>query len=168
MAETYNSIKVLTALFQAGALLATGILNTGVRTEADAALALLGDYVENKSVPLKTSAITGLGLAYAGSHREDLLGLLLAPVADDGLSMEISSLAALSLGFIFVGSGNGEIASTILQTMMERDDKALEEKWARFLVLGLALVYLGVSSLLTTSRVLFTSFQANKKAPMQL
>lgn len=68
---------------------------------------------------------------------------MLAPVADDALSMEISSLAALSLGFIFVGSGNGEIASTILQTMMERDDKALEEKWARFLVLGLALVYLG-------------------------
>ncbi|KAH9942824.1 armadillo-type protein [Amylocystis lapponica] len=129
---------------KAGALLATGILNTGVRTEADAALALLGDFVDNKSVPLKTSAITGLGLAYAGSHREDLLALLLPHVADETVSMEIASLAALALGFIFVGSGNGEIASTILQTLMERDDKQLEEKWARYMALGLALVYLGL------------------------
>jgi len=133
---------------QAGALLATGILNTNVRTEADAALALLSDYIENKSVSLRTSAITGLGLAYAGSHREDLMALLLPVVADDSLSMEIISLAALSLGFIFVGSGNGEVASTILQVMMERDDKALDEKWGRFLSLGLALLYLGLYLLL--------------------
>ena len=121
-----------------------GILNTNVRTEADAALALLSDYIENKSISLRTSAITGLGLAYAGSHREDLMGLLLPVVADDSLSMEIISLTALSLGFIFVGSGNGEVASTILQVMMERDDKALDEKWGRFLSLGLALLYLGL------------------------
>ena len=69
--------------------------------------------------------------------------LLLPVVADDSLSMEIISLAALSLGFIFVGSGNGEVASTILQVMMEREDKALDEKWGRFLSLGLALLYLG-------------------------
>ena len=71
------------------------------------------------------------------------MGLLLSVVADDSLSMEIISLAALSLGFIFVGSGNGEVASTVLQVMMERDDKALDEKWGRFLSLGLALLYLG-------------------------
>lgn len=123
--------------------MATGILNTGVRTEADAALALLADYLENKSVPLKTSAIVGLGLAYAGSCREDLLALLLQFVADETVSMEIAALASLSLGFIFVSSGNGEVAGTILQTLMEREDKYLDEKWARFMVLGLALLYLG-------------------------
>jgi 26S proteasome regulatory subunit N1 len=42
-----------------------------VRTEADVAKGLIGKYVDNKSVPLKASAIMGLGLAYAGSHRED-------------------------------------------------------------------------------------------------
>jgi 26S proteasome regulatory subunit N1 len=130
--------------FQAGALLATGLLNTGVRTEADAAVALLGDYVENKSVPLKTSAIIGIGLAYAGSHREDLLPLLLPPIADEYSSMEIASLSALAVGFVFVGSGNGEVASTILQTLMEREESALEEKWGRFMVLGLGLLYLGL------------------------
>lgn len=134
----------LTLFYQAGALLATGILNTGVRTEADAAMALLSEYVENKSVPLKTSAIMGLGLAYVGSNRADLLAALLPAVADDGVSMEIASLSALALGFVFVGSGNGEVTSTILQTLMEREDKALDEKWARFMGLGLALLYLGL------------------------
>jgi 26S proteasome regulatory subunit N1 len=89
-----------------------------------------------------------LGLAYAGSHREDLMATLLPHVADDALSMEVVSLTALALGFIFVGSANGEIAGTILQTIMERmepDDTALGEKWARFLILGLALLYLGES-----------------------
>ncbi|PCH44904.1 26S proteasome regulatory complex non-ATPase subcomplex Rpn1 subunit [Wolfiporia cocos MD-104 SS10] len=137
---TYSSEEHI----KAGALLATGILNSGVRTEADAAMALLAEHVTNKSVPLRNSATVGLGLAYAGSHREDILQLILPQVSDDGLSMEIASLSALALGFAFVGSGNGEIASTILQTLMERDDKQLEEKWARYMILGLALVYLGL------------------------
>jgi hypothetical protein len=47
--------------------------NTGIRTEGNFALSLLGEYTENMSVPLKTSAFMGLALAYAGSHREDLL-----------------------------------------------------------------------------------------------
>jgi len=146
---TYSSEEHI----KAGALLATGILNCGVRTEADAAIALLAEYVENKSVPLKTSAITGLGLAYAGSHREDLMSLLLPIVGDDGVSMEVASLAALALGFIFVGSGNGEIASTILQTLMEKEDKYLEEKWARYMVLGLALIYLGLQEAADTTLI---------------
>lgn len=88
----------------------------------------------------------GLGLAYAGSHREDLLPFLLPHVADDAVSMEIASLAALALGFIFVGSENGEVTGIILQTLMDkfdRGDKSLDEKWTRFMVLGLGLLYLG-------------------------
>ena len=142
---TYSSEENI----KAGALLATGILNCGVRTEADAALALLGEYVENKSVPLKTSAITGLGLAYAGSHRADIADVLL-PLVDSSNTMEVASLAALALGFIFVGSENGDVSSTILQTLMEKaeaEDKSLDEKWSRFLVLGLALLYLGKPAL---------------------
>jgi 26S proteasome regulatory subunit N1 len=99
----------------------------------------------------------GLGLAYAGAHREDLLSLLLPHVADDSVSMEIASLSALALGFVFVGSGNGEITSTVLQTFMEREDKYLDEKWARFMALGLALLYLGLcASFRTYSASLLT------------
>jgi 26S proteasome regulatory subunit N1 len=57
--------------------------------------------------------------------------------------MEVSSLAALAIGFIFVGSCNGEVAMAILQTLMERDESALNDKWTRFMILGLALLYLG-------------------------
>ncbi|KAI0312775.1 26S proteasome regulatory complex non-ATPase subcomplex Rpn1 subunit [Amylostereum chailletii] len=137
---TYSSEEYI----KAGALLATGILNSGVKSDADAALALLGEQIDNKSVPLKTSAIVGLGLAYAGSHREDILAMLIPFVADEEVSMEIAGLAALAIGFIFVGSENGEASSVILQTFMEREDKYLAEKWARFMGLGLALLYLGV------------------------
>ncbi|TFK98578.1 armadillo-type protein [Pterulicium gracile] len=131
---------------KAGAILATGLLNVGVRTESDAALSLLVEYLDNKALSLKTNAIMGIGLAYAGSHREDISALFLPIVADESVSIEVAGLAALALGFIFVGSENGEIASTILQTLMEkveREDKDLEEKWSRFLALGLALLYLG-------------------------
>lgn len=39
--------------------MAYGILHSGVRTEMDAALALLTEHVESKSIPLKVSAIVG-------------------------------------------------------------------------------------------------------------
>ncbi|CED83561.1 26s proteasome regulatory complex non-atpase subcomplex rpn1 subunit [Phaffia rhodozyma] len=128
---------------KAGAVLATGILHAGVRTEVDAAFALLEPHVESKSVPLKISAIIGIGLAYSGAQRQDLLDLLSPYIADETTSMEVASLTALALGFIFVGSANGEVAELILTTMTERTDDALGEKWARFMALGLALLYVG-------------------------
>lgn len=88
----------------------------------------------------------GLGMAYAGSQREEVMATLLPLIVDEDVSMEICSLAALALGFVFVGSENGEITGTILQVLMEkaeRGDKELEGKWARFLSLGLGLLYLG-------------------------
>jgi 26S proteasome regulatory subunit N1 len=69
--------------------------------------------------------------------------MLLPLISDDEISMEIASMAALAVGFIFVGSENGEAAVVILQTLMERDDRTLDEKWTRFLGLGLALLYVG-------------------------
>ena len=128
---------------KAGALLAYGILHSGVRTEMDAPLALLSEHVESKSVPLQSSAVVGLGLAYAGACREDVQALLLPLVQDEASSMETVALAALSLGFVYVGSPDGEIVSSILQTMMERDPAELSSKWSRFLALGLALLFVG-------------------------
>ncbi|KAF7335794.1 26S proteasome regulatory subunit RPN1 [Mycena venus] len=46
-----------------------------------------------------------------------------------------------------VGSENGEITGMILQTLMEkaeRGDTGLDEKWARYMALGLGLLYLGL------------------------
>ncbi|GBB88799.1 hypothetical protein RclHR1_01540022 [Rhizophagus clarus] len=128
---------------QAGALLAIGLINTGVRNENDPAFALLSEHIEKPKAMMRISAIVGLGMAYSGSHREDVLELLSPFISDTTLSMEIASLAALSLGLVFVGSCHGDISSTILQTMMERDESQLKESWGRFMGLGLALLYLG-------------------------
>ncbi|KAG0140497.1 hypothetical protein CROQUDRAFT_665118 [Cronartium quercuum f. sp. fusiforme G11] len=128
---------------KAGALLANGLLHSGVRTEMDVALALLADNITSPVVNIRVAAIIGIGIAYAGTHREDILSLLLPHVEDLSISIEISSIAALALGFIFVGSGHGDIARTILQAMMERDHEQLNSKWSRYLGLGLALLYLG-------------------------
>ncbi|ORY08133.1 26S proteasome regulatory complex, non-ATPase subcomplex, Rpn1 subunit [Basidiobolus meristosporus CBS 931.73] len=127
---------------KAGALLAIGIVNSRVRSETDPAYALLQDFLDDRSAPIKIGAIVGLGLAYAGSNREDLSELLSPIISDTSVSMEIAGLAALSLGLIFVGSCDGDITSTILQTMMERDDLQLKETNSRFMGLGLGLLYL--------------------------
>ncbi|KAF9914649.1 proteasome regulatory particle base subunit [Lobosporangium transversale] len=129
---------------RSGALLAIGIVNSGVRNLADPALAVLSEYLEDsKSITNRVAAIQGLGLAYAGSAREELSELLLPIVSNSNLAMELSSFAALALGQIFVGTCDGEITSTILQTMLERADGQLGETFSRFMGLGLGLLHLG-------------------------
>jgi 26S proteasome regulatory subunit N1 len=61
--------------------------------------------------------------------------------------METASLAALTLGFTFVGSGDGEVASTLLQTMMERSEEELNSEWTIFMSLALGLNFLGTYTL---------------------
>ncbi|KDE04534.1 26S proteasome regulatory subunit N1 [Microbotryum lychnidis-dioicae p1A1 Lamole] len=127
---------------KAGAMLANGLIHSGIRTEMDAALALLSEHVESKSVPLRVAAIVGIGIAYAGTQREDIRELLLPAIADSAVTMEIAAMTSLALGFIFVGSCDGEVTMAILQTMMEREEAELKSKWGRFLGLGLAVLYL--------------------------
>jgi 26S proteasome regulatory subunit N1 len=133
-------------LVKAGSLLATGILNSGVRMDSDPALALLGDEdnLSNKKPFIKLTSIMGLGLAYAGSNKEELLELLLPIVSDTSLDMQLSAMAALSLGLIFVGSANGEVVDTLMNTLLDEErEKQLTNKWTRFMALGLALLFFG-------------------------
>jgi len=127
----------------AGALLAIGLVTCSVRNESEPALALLSDYVENPKAVLRTAAIVGLGMAYAGSEKEEVHELLSPLVIDTGLSMELASLSALSLGLVSVGTCQGDLSSSILQTMMERSEVELKDPFAKFMGLGLALLFLG-------------------------
>ncbi|KAJ5620417.1 hypothetical protein N7510_004401 [Penicillium lagena] len=131
---------------KAGALLAIGILNSGVRLDSDPALALLSDTdnLEAKNVPMRVASIMGLGLAYAGSNKEELLEILLPIVEDSSLDMQLSAMAAVSLGLIFVGSSNHQVSEAIATTLMDEErQKQLKDKWTRFMALGLALLYFG-------------------------
>ncbi|RXK34811.1 26S proteasome regulatory subunit N1 [Tremella mesenterica] len=128
---------------KAGALLAMGILHAGVRTDPDVAFALLEDHVDSKSSPLKIAAMNGLAIAYVGSCRQDVTEKLVPHVMEDSNSMEVVCMAALGLGFVHVGSGDGEVASNILQVMMEKSPEDLESPWVIFMCLALGLVFLG-------------------------
>ena len=131
---------------QAGSLLAFGIMSSGVRIDSDPILALLGDEerLNHKSPMVRVAAIMGLGLTYAGSNREALLDLLLPIVGDTSQDMQISAMAALSLGMIFVGSSNSDVSEAIVQTLLDDDRKSqLKDKWTRFMALGLGLLFFG-------------------------
>merc|ERR1740139_1561534 len=53
------------------------------------------------------------------------------------------SLAGLALGMIFVGKCDDNVGGTIVQRLMEATDEELDHSHARFLCLGLALLFLG-------------------------
>ncbi|XP_019716876.1 26S proteasome non-ATPase regulatory subunit 2 [Hippocampus comes] len=136
---------------KSGALLACGIVNSGVRNECDPALALLSDYVLHNSNTMRIGAIFGLGLAYAGSNREDVLSLLLPVMGDSKSSMEVVGVTALACGMIAVGSCNGDVTSTIVQTIMEKNEQELKDTYARWLPLGLGLNHLGKGEAIETT-----------------
>lgn len=52
-------------------------------------------------------------------------------------------MTALACGMISVGSCNGDVTSTILQTIMEKSETELKDTYARWLPLGLGLNHLG-------------------------
>jgi 26S proteasome regulatory subunit N1 len=86
-------------------------------------------------------------LAYSGSAREDLQGLLIPLVEDVNIPMEVAGIAGLALGMIFVGTANAEITQSIVTALMERDEASLNVTQSRFLCLGLGLLYLGKQAL---------------------
>lgn len=129
---------------RAGGCLAIGIVSSGIRNEADPALALLADNIESSSHIVKCAVICGLGIAYSSSRREEVQELLIPIVSqvEDSSFTEVC-LAALSLGMVYTGSCDDEVGSTIIQRLMEATDEELNQSIARFLCLGLGLLFLG-------------------------
>merc|ERR1711872_404603 len=75
--------------------------------------------------------------------RQDVIQLLLPVFADAKSNMEVIGVTALATGLIAVGSCNGEVTSTILQTLMEKSGADLKECFAKYLPLGIGLCFLG-------------------------
>lgn len=155
---------------KAGALLSVGILNSGLKHESDPALALLSDSLETSNVTLKVAAILGLGIAYTGSAREDIAEILNPIIEDGSVSMEVQSMAALALGMVFVGTANPEISQNITYALMERDEASLDVTHARFLALGLGLIFLGKqeTAQVTIETVKALSHQMGKYAALTI
>jgi 26S proteasome regulatory subunit N1 len=137
----------------AGASLASGIVSANVRNECDPVLALLTEPLEDKQMAScrRIGAALGLGLAYAGTQKEEILDLLTPIIVDPDIEVDLFSMASLSLGYIFVGTGKADIAENIIQGLMDRYDQAKEEDqkvvkdpMSRFACLGLGLLFLGL------------------------
>lgn len=69
-------------------------------------------------------------------------------------------MTALACGMIAVGSCNGDVTSTILQTIMEKSETELKDTYARWLPLGLGLNHLGEGmSLYLGKRLTITGYK---------
>lgn len=129
---------------KAGALLGIGISACGVHEgDVEPALLLLQDHVTNPNTNISSSAILGLGIAFAGSRNEEVLGLLLPIAADTSLPIETSAISSLALAHIFVGTCNGDITAAIMDNFLERSGIDLKTEWVRFLTLALGIIYMG-------------------------
>lgn len=130
---------------KAGAALAHGMLSSGITSDMDAAAALLSEHLESKDADLKLGAVFGLGLAYTGSSRDDVLELLMPLIVDGTQSIELVAHACLSLGLVYLGTANDDIAGSILEVLMERKSSDLDDPIARFICLGIGLLFLGTN-----------------------
>jgi len=133
---------------QAGSYLALGILCSGIKNDADAAYAILGDKLETATKEShKIGILMGLSLAYAGSARADLLEVISPIIVDSDNSIELQAIASLSIGMIFCGSCDQDAAESITQILLEKEEKDLEHSFTRIFALGLGLLFLGQQSL---------------------
>lgn len=60
-------------------------------------------------------AIMGLGLAYAGTCKEEVQELLVPIVIDSEISMEVAGFASLSLGLVFAATQQEDCIQALLQ-----------------------------------------------------
>merc|ERR1740130_2072025 len=123
---------------KAGAVLGIGICNAGVyNAEVDAAISMLPEYLEETDAKmtkegnhlLKSSTLLALGLAYAGSAREEITEILCPFIEDDspGASMELAAIAALALGMVFVGSGDEDAANSLAERLIIASTAELDQ-----------------------------------------
>eukprot|EP00051_Salpingoeca_urceolata_P026738 m.478399 g.478399 ORF g.478399 m.478399 type:complete len:897 (-) comp21140_c0_seq1:156-2846(-) len=141
--EIEKYMYVSSDFIKAGALLAIGVVNSGVHDECDPAFALLSEYPMHDNMMFRSMANMGLGLAKAGSANEDVKELLLPALEDPQSTIEVLGATALALGQIFVGTCDGDITEAIVSVIMSKlESEDLKSTHARFLALGLGLLYL--------------------------
>lgn len=96
-----------------GACIGIGLCSTGIYDENHPAKAMLFEALKGGD-DSKLGAIIGLGFAYAGTNNTDIQEELVPIIIDTSLNQDLSAFAALSLGLIFVGQANDEIATAII------------------------------------------------------
>lgn len=134
------------------------------------ALALLSEFIEKDDTIIKIGAILGLGIASAGTNKDEVEFLIILYkifsffnffvwlichllyqlrirltniLGDSKLPLEVRVFSAITLGLVHVGSCNEDIAQTIILAIMDRSESELSEPLTRLLPVALGLLYLG-------------------------
>eukprot|EP00177_Eucheuma_denticulatum_P007408 GFKZ01013492.1.p1 GENE.GFKZ01013492.1~~GFKZ01013492.1.p1 ORF type:complete len:1030 (+),score=203.73 GFKZ01013492.1:282-3371(+) len=131
---------------RAGAFLGVGLVSANVRHPVDPPLAILAEHVTSSTAATRHGAIAGLGIAYAGSNKQDVKDMLLPVLTDDDMSLDTTSIAALSLGLVYIGSADEDLSAALLQVLSDRKDSLETSKDPLvpiFLPLALGLIFLG-------------------------
>lgn len=126
-----------------GALLAFGIIASGITDDVDPAFAVLSEYVSNDDDIVKIGAMWGLGIAYAGRAKEDVKEILIPMIGNPDVSIELASIAALSAALCYTGTADGELVEIILQSLMLRGEQELDSTHGRNIAHALGVLFLG-------------------------
>ena len=130
-----------------GGLTGVGIISASVRSEYDAARAILEEPLQNSNPDIQVGAIFGIAMAYAGSARDDILDLL-KPLVDIS-NIRVCAFATLAIGLVYVSNPSDEALTAVTQPIFNLDDSMLDKgniEYFPFLALGLGLIYLGLQS----------------------
>lgn len=129
-----------------GGLTGVGIISAAVRSEFDAALAILTDPLSSNDTNKIIGAIFGLAMAYAGSGRVDILEYLKPHLSIDNI--RVCAYATLAIGLIFIGNPNDEALTLVSQNLfLLNEDQAMSPDYLPFwpfIALGIGLIYLGL------------------------
>ena len=132
----------------AGAFMAIGIVNCGTRNECDPVIAILTEKLETtEKQQLKIGALIGLSIAYAASARAEMMETISPIILDSGNTIELQACAALALGLMYTGTCDEDCASSIVQTLLEKEEKDFENPFMKIFALGLGLLFLGQQDL---------------------
>ena len=77
------------------------------------------------------------------NYEHALQELLVPLVTDTDVKIDVAGFAALSLGLVFTSTCNGDAIEAIIQALMMRGELELSSPFAKFLALGLGLLFLG-------------------------
>ncbi|XP_037457858.1 26S proteasome non-ATPase regulatory subunit 2 homolog A-like [Triticum dicoccoides] len=126
----------------AGTFLGIGIVSSGVKNYRDHALALISEYSKGAASVTRIGGFLGLGIAYAGSRKDELKSHFSSTLSNPQTPLEDLVFSAISLGLVFVGSCNEEIAESII-SVLKNHSKELTEPIIHLLPVALGLLYLG-------------------------
>lgn len=136
-----------------GALLGLGVTDCGVKSPFSTALGLISDalqtHPQKENRYIKICGALGIALAAAGDPPEEVEGEdedsaynCLKNMLENDDDVAVRSFAALSIGFMYIGTGNEDVAAD-LTGMLFDEGLDFDEPVLRFCALGLALIYLG-------------------------